>query len=557
MKKIKAYILISVIAVMSSCNDFLTEEPKTQFNKKQIYGSASGAQAALNSCYAYLSSTGLYGQKLQILLCGHSGTMTVAASSAYLVQLAKMEVLPNNDCVNDVYTGSYQTINAINDVIINLADSPIDEAVKSRIMGEAHFLRAVVYFNLVRIFGPVPLVDRLPTTIEEAHIPRTPIGDIYELILSDLDKAWDLMPEKGEQPYGRSHKYAAKALQAKVYVAMACIKENPGEPFDASWLDNDARDYWQQAYDIARDVKINGGYTLTTYFAELWDCYNKYTPESIFELEMNYATGSCSFMYHYLPGFWEGLPETTSSQNYGRLRGMRENWDEHYDRYPEDYRRDVTYLDSLYYRNMKTTSSPGRLYYTYPYTKENPPPGGAGGISRTEELPYIKKYVDPRFTTGDANVNVIVLRYGDLLLTLAEAANELDKTAEAAGYVNELMQRARRTPSGSRPQPADWPATLSKEQMRDSIMVERRLELKAEFHEWFDVRRKGKEYFTSILQRHNDRYDALTGSSSVGTYDYKYDLTNNKPMRNMLCPFPASEISSNNSITDNDQNYLY
>ena len=551
-------IIISLMAAASMlCACSLQEHPTTLFSEDQVYSTNESAQAAVNACYAYLSNYRLYGQKLQVLLCGSAGTMTIGnTTSQYLVDLSSLNIQTNNSAVEDVYVGSYQTINAVNDVLLNLPDaSGVDQSVKTRLLGESHFIRGLVYFNLVRMFGPVPYVDEPATSMESAHKSRTSIDKIYGLILDDFNAAWEMLPEPGSEPHGRPNKYAAKAYLAKVNIALACIKEHPGEPFDASWLDGAASEYWKNAYDDALDVVNKGGFSLVDNFAELWDCYNKYTRESLFELEENKATGSCSFMYHYLPGYWEGVPLTNSNNNYGRIRAMRESWDLHHDTYPGDWRMDVTYLDSLYHRNTATTSSPGKLYYTYPYCTDNIPDGvEPSDLSTSEELPYIKKYVDHSFTAGDANVNVIVLRYADVLLCLAEAANELGHPDEAAGYVNQLLTRARNADDGVRSSPADWPLTLTQEQCREKIRIERFMALKAEFTEWFDNRLFGTAYMLDIMTRHNDRISAM---SKMGTYDYLYDLTERNALKNLLLPFPLAEISTNNNITESDQNLYY
>lgn len=579
MKKTIIYCITAVTALLVSCGDFLVEKPRTQFSKSQVYSTVEGAQAALNGCYSYISNSYLYGQKMHVVLGCGSGTMTAGTSSAYFVELAKLNIYPTNSAVDEVWSGTYQAICAINDVLINLPPSDIDAVEKQRIMGEANFLRALLYFNLARMFGPVPLVTEPGKSYQELHRPRTPLGEIYNLILTDLGDAWDRLPDPGTQPKGRPQKYAAKALLAKVFVAMACIKEHPGDPFDASWLDKSAREYWQDAYDAASDVEQHSGYDLVGDFARLWDCYNKYTVESIFELEENVAAGSTTFMYHYLPGYWEGLPLTGSNNNYGRIRAMRESWDEHYYRYlsgdVHDYRLDVTYIDSLYKTNSTTGNNayPNTYQAVYPYVSnvsttvadgnEFPLPPGTR-ISSSDQLLYVKKYADPQFTAYDANVNVIVLRYADLLLTLAEAANELDLTPEAVGYVNRLLRRARNTPNGQRPQPADWPLDMSKEDFRKNIMIERRLELKAELHEWFDNRRRGSEGFREIILAHNERLDALPIDDSktppvpkLVSYDFYFDEDAISVKKNLLLPFPASEISANSSISESDQNYGY
>ena len=555
MKKITLYVL-AILATLS-CSDFLTERPATQFSREQAYSTNESAQATVNSCYAYLSNYRLYGQKLQIILCGSAGTMTIGnTTSQYLVDISSLDIQTNNSAVEDIYVGSYMTINAVNDVLLNLPNAEnVDQDVKQRLLAECHFIRGLVYFNLVRMIGPVPLVDAPATSIESAHKKRAPIDQIYDLIISDFTEAWNTLPEPGSQPKGRPHKYAAQAYLAKVYVALACIKEHPGDPFDASWLTEGADHYWQEAYDRALDVYNNGGYSLVENFADLWQWDNKYTKESIFELEENKVTGSCSFMYHYLPGYWEGVPLTNSSNNYGRIRAQRESWDLHHDTYPGDWRLDVTYIDSSYFRNTATTSNPGKLYYTYPYCSDNIPEGAvAEDLSTSEEHPYIKKYKDPNFTATDANVNVIVLRLGEIILTLAEASNELGNTAEAIQWVNRLLLRARTADDGFRAAPADWPLTLGQEEVRERIMNERLIELKAEFTEWFDNRRRGTKHMLEMMTKHNERITGLTKNS---TYDYFFELTEINAKKNLLLPFPLAEISTNNNISESDQNFGY
>jgi hypothetical protein len=334
---------------------------------------------------------------------------------------------------------------------------------------------------------------------------------------------------------------------------LACIKEHPGEPFDASLFDKSAGEYWQLAYDNAIAVYNSHTYSLVPNFADLWVYTNKHTEESIIELEMNYVTGSCPFMYRYLPGYWEELPLTNSSNNYGQVRPSREAWDEHNDRYPGDWREACTYLDYKYKCNttVENDNYRGMQYYLYPYTKENYP---EQGVAKYEPLPYIRKWVDPTFTAGNANVNFIIYRYADLLLTLAEVANELGKTPEAVGYVNEVLLRARNAGTEQRTEPADWDMGMSQEDVRSALRVERRCELKGELHEWFDSRRFGVEYLTELINIHNARLAAMT---SLSTYDFTLPTGYNEVKKNMLLPFPNAEITANYNISTEDQNFGY
>lgn len=557
MKKTYLTLLLAGAALLgSSCDDFLTERPKTQFSPEEVYSSPDGCQAVLNSCYGYISQYNGYGNYLHMLLSWHTPTMQLQnRNSTYMVELATMNVAVDNSTASNVYTGLYQTINTVNDLLVNigLAEMPAEE--RDRIEGEAKLLRALSYFNLVRLFGPVPYIDRPAESIDDSHKPRTSIDRIYGLIISDLEDAWRQLPEKGHHSPGRPFRHAAQAMLAKVYVALACIQEHPGEPFDASLFDRTAADYWQAAYDSAKCVYDAHVYDLVPDFADLWVYTNKHTVESIIELEMNYATGNCPFMYRYLPGYWEELPLTNSSNNYGQIRPSREAWDEHNDRYPGDRREECTYLDYKYKCNttVENESYNGRQYYLYPYTKENFPDQET---AKYEYLPYLRKWVDPTFTAGNANCNFIVYRYADLLLTLAEAANELGgaHTPEAVGYVNEVLLRARNAPKGPRSEPADWSQEMSQQQVREALRVERRCELKGELHEWFDARRFGVEYLTELIRIHNAKLDA---TESLSTYDYKLPDSYEAVKRNLLLPFPSSEISANYNISASDQNYGY
>ena len=287
----------------------------------------------------------------------------------------------------------------------------------------------------------------------------------------------------------------------------------------------------------------------------MWVYTNKHTEESILEMEMNYVTGSCPFMYRYLPGYGEGVPLTNSSNNYGQIRPSREAWDEHNDRYPGDWREECTYLDYKYKCNttVENESYRGKQYYIYPYTKENYPDQST---SKYEYLPYLRKWVDPTFTAGNANVNFIVYRYADLLLTLAEAANELGgaHTREAVGYVNEVLFRARNASNEQRAEPADWDAGLSQEEIRAALRVERRCELKGELHEWFDSRRFGVAYLTGLIDIHNAR---IAETASLSPYDYVLPNGFNEVKKNLLLPFPNAEISANYNISAADQNFGY
>ena len=122
MKKIIILFLVLCGAGLgTSCDDFLTEHPSTQFSPEDVYSSPNGVQAVLNSCYGYISQSNGYGGYLHMLLSWHTPTMQLQnRNSTYMVELATMNVAVDNSTADYVYDGAYQTINTVNDLLMNI-----------------------------------------------------------------------------------------------------------------------------------------------------------------------------------------------------------------------------------------------------------------------------------------------------------------------------------------------------------------------------------------------------------------------------------------------------
>jgi starch-binding outer membrane protein, SusD/RagB family len=221
-------------------------------------------------------------------------------------------------------------------------------------------------------------------------------------------------------------------------------------------------------------------------------------------------------------------------------------YDGHSKQYPNDPRIDITYLDSTYKHRVT-----GANVNIYPVQK-------TGGNSFT----YIKKYVDPDYSGTSSNTNIIYMRYAEVLLMLAEAENELRGPAGAYVYINELLGRARDANGNGKDDPtelspANWTG-MTKEVFTDRITSEYRYELLGELDEYFQVRRRGQAYFKALLTAHNT-YPAVIANPTTGTARLDFiaptdDATMN---RIMLLPIPITEMSTNNLITQADQNPGY
>ncbi|MGE5520892.1 MAG: RagB/SusD family nutrient uptake outer membrane protein, partial [Candidatus Dadabacteria bacterium] len=474
MKRIQ-YLIYSLclLSLGLSCSKAIEEDPKGFLNDKTLFNTQGGATAALIGVYERISTYYYMGNQMPQMLSDASGAFWTSVIANQ--PLARMSAQPTDALIVRPWTEMYGGVNAVNGLIDGLSESPLKEPAKNPILGEAYFLRAVYYFNAVRIWGAVPLRLHL-TTEAEIDMARTPADKVYEQVISDLQQAKLLMPEPAAQVKGRPNKYAAYALLGKVYMTLAG--------------NNQASPYWQKAYDEEIQVYNSGAYRLVRPYKDLWDVNKENSVESIFEIQYSSAGGSAN-------GLTQSWMPTSSSYILGagsplaRIRVHKSTFDDHRNTYPGDPRIAVSYIYDTY------KSKSGSTQYVYP----NPSASASAGY------PYILKYLDPAWVANGSNTNLLFLRYADVLLMLAEIENELHGPAGAYKYINEVMNRARDangngTIDAMETVPADW-SGMDQATFRDRIMLERRIELVGEFHEFYDVRRRGESYLLSFFQHHN------------------------------------------------------
>ena len=179
------------------------------------------------------------------------------------------------------------------------------------------------------------------------------------------------------------------------------------------------------------------------------------------------------------------------------------------------------------------------------------------------EYPAWKKYYDTSMTAEASSANFVYMRFADVVLILAEAANELtEHQSDAVGYLNKILTRAAdANGNGMRDAdeivPADVDASMSKEDLREKIFRERLKEFTGECDEWYTIRRRGESYLRKIMQEHNDKINQLYGNSELPKFVYKYNITDDNVKKNMLMPFPQDEITRNENISQEEQNFGY
>ncbi|SOD92242.1 RagB/SusD family nutrient uptake outer membrane protein [Spirosoma fluviale] len=357
----------------------------------------------------------------------------------------------NDNILLTSWRGYYSVITNANAIIAKIATAdPTVVKNKDRHIGETKFLRALAYFNLVRIFGDLPMITT-PITLEEAYkTGREKVDKIYdEVIIKDLLDAETKLPVKYTgADVGRATRGAAKALLGKVYLTRKDFVKAEEKLRDVTTLGyalvknyNDLFDYTKDEHhsEYVFDIEyISGGIGLGSTFT------NTFTLE--FQSGGRALVDELSRIYGILPGATAasgGNPTTSIFQAFD----------------PKDLRKDISVATGV-------IGADGKFV----------------GLSTTGVTSFSKKYMAPLKANNDSPANWKVIRYADVLLMLAEAMNENGKTTEALTYLNQVRQRAGVTAYSG----------LTKDDFREKVYLERRLELFLEGHRWFDLVRTGR-----------------------------------------------------------------
>jgi len=500
------YILIAILG-FTVFNCGLEEEPPYLANEN-VYSSASNAKAATLGMYSAFSDYFYYGNQFVFLVNLNSGFGVTRRggnrnSSIDNTTLASLNPTSNSLQSDNAWGAIYKAIARNNDAIVS--GVPFDDAATAEelgindAIGQAYFLRAFNYFNLVRLWGEVPL--RLePTTLETVHVAKSPIVDIYTQIISDAKNAQKYM--NGTIGAGTAKPFAADMLLAKVYMTLATAPSSH-QP--------ESGNYWQLAYNEAK--KVYGQYSLYPSYDGLFDIdTGNNTEESIFEIQSSEGA-SLDHTRAFTPSNF------TQANTFGWLKINAEVYDRHVSTYPNDPRLNTNYL--LEY----THTGNGNNITVYPLRARN---------NFNNGFPWSFKLgsQDPNNTSRETAKNFKIYRYADVLLMLAEISNEL-QNGEQLGYVQEVLDRVGLTPHSG--------YSGGQESFRDAIMREYEFELVTECHDWFNNRRRGYNYFlNNVIIPHN------TAPTFDANVDVTFETDENKVM---YLPIPASEINNNNEIS--------
>ena len=220
MKKYLTLSLLTLALVGQSCQGFLDENPQNFIAPTNFYKSAADALASVNAVYDKLSNWGTFDRQIYLLTELSTDNMDLIGSNQERVQIDNYQMDANNSVFRDAWQDLYQGVTRANITIDRVPGiGAMDAKLRDRIVGEARFLRAFYYYNLVRLWGDVPLITKEVASLEGLNVPRDPVEKVYAQIVADLQYAEQNLPLKYTgADVGRATSGAAKTLLTSVYL---------------------------------------------------------------------------------------------------------------------------------------------------------------------------------------------------------------------------------------------------------------------------------------------------------------------------------------------------
>jgi hypothetical protein len=488
----KRMLLLSLTIVLSSCMNFLNEEPSGSLGLDDYYKTAEQIKAAVNGTYEGLSlpfieNIGIAVSPVYSLeyITGYSYRPRPSAfEDDQFLHLDKLDAA--NSRLQAWWNATYYPVENCNSVIEHVSITTlINEATKQRYLGQAYFLRAWYYFQAVQLFGDIPL--KLTTTKDpnNVKIRRSPKEAVYEQILKDLTLAENSgLP--WIDPSGHVSLGAVKSLLAKVYITMA------GYPMQKGVT------YYEKAYNKAMEVISSRQFSLFDQYSELRNPALQNTREHILMLQRHPTLAESNIHGAYLP--YPTLPVSIQPAYGGAMAPTQAFYNSYAD---NDARKQE---QTFFYTKYPRYDNPAETVF-FP-------------------TPYIFKFWDAEAEkTGRSGANFPLIRYADLLLLCAEAKSQFDggTTTDAAAIDAYYAVHHRAFATAVRP------ATIT----TDDILKERYWELCFEFQTWYDMLRTRKAFDVA-----NGRMTSLIGYKAPN-HLRTFNQTD------LQLPLPLAEVQKN------------
>lgn len=554
MRKIIYTALVAVMSLFSvSCSDFLTEKSRTEVEKDAYMNNAAEAEKVLMGVYKTNSTQELYGYHLSILFSMGTDMEQIDGGTTNNTRIVPTNAFPTTQAeIQNTWKGLYSGVYRANDFIERITSkmqdySETDKKLAELYIAEARALRAMFYFELVRLYGNVPLITSTEMSYQAPYtFVQSEPAAVYEYIEDDLEYAAEVLPYesddtlRGDNTAFRFSKGGVLGLLTKVY---------------ATWAGLPVKDEskWEMAAKTAEKLITSGKHNLLPEYEQLWKntCNGIWDgTESLIEISFYSPTSTTSSDPVGFIGKLNGVKTTRIAGVRGSCSGMYKvvhtfvlDWrDESND---GDLRRDISianyrYDDSfgdgpiLYTRNKVTV--------TEEVAKENDLAPDEMQTVKQDYTPAkwdIEKYSEASnklIHDQKSNVNWYFLRYADVLLLYAEALNEWKGAPTQEAY--EALNKVRRRGYGVEDNSHDVSTGLTQAQFRETVRKERTYELAFEGHRKHDLIRWGI-YYEAVQSTYSKLVEWWIDDTKAFEYPvFTYTVKN----KHELYPIPQREM---------------
>ncbi len=506
MKRIKYIILLASIAGVTSCSKQLDQQPVSDISSTTLFLNANDFLLSTNGAYSKLKAIPTNWMWLEEMRSDNLNVTTDGNRDFQGIKNFSPNLTTTGFVVNawqNNFNGIYNA-NITLDALATKGADLLTPAQITRYTAECRFLRAFYYFDLLKSYGRLPIVDKPLLTDEAAKIPRSPLDSVYQFIIADFQYAEANLPVSwAAADVGRATSLAAKGMLGLVYMT----RSGPGYISGPGLNSNE----WTKAQSYFDQIISSGKFSLATNFTDIFSYTKENNSEVVFDVQYAVTTSGADFPSQLVPdAFWNGL----NVQNYGNGYGTA------------TYNVSTNMIQS--FRNsaagvvdVRDTFS---IKYSYPTNASTP-------TVLDTTRPFLKKYVDVARKgkdRADWPINFIVLRYTDVLMMKAECI--LHGAPGSQTFVDSVVNKVR-TRAGV---PATSNVNLS------YLMEERRREFLGEAIRWNDLVRENMFVTTMNAWRVSD---GLTATIQPAIPEYS------------VYPVPQAEILAKPGLYDQNQGY--
>ena len=506
MRRISSIILLFALAGIASCSKELDQQPNSDIAFSNLFQNANDFLLAVNGSYSKLKTiptnmmwmAEMRSDNMNVTSDGNRDWQGIKNFSPNLTTTGYIVAAWQND-----FNGIYNVNSTLN-ALVSKGPGILSDALISRYTAECRFLRAFYYFDLLKYYGRLPILDQPLDPTAAGTVSRSSLEDVYKFIIDDLEYAAANLPAAWTgADLGRPSSYAAKGILGLVYMTRSgpAVVNGPG-------LNSNE---WSKALTYFSDIISSGKYTLATDFPSIFAYNNENNKEVIFDIQYATTINGADFPSQLVPdSYWSGLGAAGYGNGYGSAT----------------YSVSTDLIKS--YRNSAAGAVDKRDTFSM---KKSYPTGTSAPIQTDTTHPFIKKYLNAALKgkdRADWPINFIYLRYTDVLMMKAECI--LHGATGTQADVDAIVKQVRDRAGVPVKTNVDLPF----------LMEERRREFLGEGIRWNDLVRENMFVNTMNAWRVND---TLTATILEVKPEYS------------VYPVPQAEILAKPGLYDQNQGY--